>query len=364
MLGNPDFESPKYVKLQALGTGSFGQVLLARSCATNELVAIKVMRRIDVDKNLEHEILNHCRLRHPHVIQFKEVFLTPHHVCIAMEFASGGTLFSYLQRAGRLHEPVARWFFQQLILGVDHCHARGVANRDLKLENTLLQAVPQLPLPLVKICDFGFSKGDDQSAAKSKVGTSAYMAPEILINATAAATYDGKMADVWSCGVILFVMVCGCYPFGNLLEKGGRVPPAQEILRILERMLTQDHAFPADLALSEGCRDLICRMLAPDPRARIRVPEVLAHPWFQINLPPEAIEMNERYLAAGLPAGGQDLDEIRALVAEARSSAAGARAEASARAGAARGAAQEEARRAVAREALRQWAARRMGAPC
>jgi serine/threonine-protein kinase SRK2 len=78
-------------------------------------------------------------MRHPHVIQFKEVFLTRRFICIVMEYATGGSLFQYVQRQGRLKEAVARWFFQQLVVGVDYCHRKGVANRDIKLENTLLQ---------------------------------------------------------------------------------------------------------------------------------------------------------------------------------------------------------------------------------
>ena len=88
--------------------------------------------------SVETEILNHRVLRHPHVIEFKEVFITSEYICIVMEYASGGNLFSYVQRAIRLKEPAARWFFQQLIIGLDYCHRRGVVNRDIKLENTLL----------------------------------------------------------------------------------------------------------------------------------------------------------------------------------------------------------------------------------
>lgn len=113
------------------------------------------LKRGAINKYTEAEILNHSLLRHPHVIQFKEVFLTSEHICIAMEYATGGSLFHYVQKQGRLREAVARWFFQQLVIGADYCHKRGVANRDIKLENTLLQIVKGLPLPLLKICDFG-----------------------------------------------------------------------------------------------------------------------------------------------------------------------------------------------------------------
>lgn len=139
---NPDplQEANRYVKVADLSSGSFGFVQLARHTETNELVAIKFIERGDrVNRYVEAEILNHRMLRHPHVIEFKEVFLTSEYICIVMEYASGGSLFTYVQRAVRLKEAAARWFFQQLIIGLDYCHRRGVVNRDIKLENTLLQ---------------------------------------------------------------------------------------------------------------------------------------------------------------------------------------------------------------------------------
>jgi serine/threonine protein kinase len=170
--GNPDplAETSRYTKIADLSSGSFGFVQLARNTETGELVAIKFIERGDrVNRYVEAEILNHRMLRHPHVIEYKEVFITSEYICIAMEFASGGSLFTYVQRAVRLKEAAARWFFQQLIIGLDYCHRRGVVNRDIKLENTLLQMVQGLPLPLLKICDFGYSKAHFMSAPKSKV---------------------------------------------------------------------------------------------------------------------------------------------------------------------------------------------------
>ncbi|KAF6257324.1 kinase-like domain-containing protein [Scenedesmus sp. NREL 46B-D3] len=214
-------ESGHFQHLQTLGKGSFGYVVRAsRSTAgstqgAGETLAIKLLPRAEVTKYVEAEIVNHSLMRHPHVIQFKEVFLTHRFICIVMEYATGGSLFQYVQQHGCLKEAVARWFFQQLVVGVDYCHRKGVANRDIKLENTLLQEVLRLPLPLVKICDFGYSKAENKSAAKSKVGTLTYMAPEVLININRDGQYDGKVADIWSCGVMLYVMLCGKYPFDS-----------------------------------------------------------------------------------------------------------------------------------------------------
>ncbi|KAF3596981.1 hypothetical protein DY000_02026425 [Brassica cretica] len=113
----------------------------------------------------------------------------------------------YIERGDK-----ARFFFQQLISGVNYCHAMQICHRDLKLENTLLDGSPA---PRLKICDFGYSKSSVlHSQPKSTVGTPAYIAPEILLRQE----YDGKMADVWSCGVTLYVMLVGAYPFEDPAE--------------------------------------------------------------------------------------------------------------------------------------------------
>lgn len=138
-------DNEKYEFVKCLGKGSFGDVLLARNKASGESVAVKCLQRSKVSKYVEGEIVNHSRLRHPFVIQFKEVFLTSECICVAMEYANGGNLADFVKKGGdcaasrKLGEGDARWFFQQLIIGVEYCHKRGVANRDIKLENTLLQ---------------------------------------------------------------------------------------------------------------------------------------------------------------------------------------------------------------------------------
>mmetsp|Transcript_40234 Transcript_40234/g.89327 ORF Transcript_40234/g.89327 Transcript_40234/m.89327 type:complete len:381 (-) Transcript_40234:812-1954(-) len=305
----------RYEKVHTLGKGSFGFVQLGK--ATNgELAAIKFLKRGATNKYTEAEILNHSLLRHPHVIQFKEVFLTSEYICIAMEYATGGSLFHYVQKQGRLKEAVARWFFQQLIIGVDYCHKRGVANRDIKLENTLLQVVKGLPLPLLKICDFGYSKADFKSAAKSKVGTLTYMAPEVLVNRDGK--YDGKVADIWSCGVMLYVMLYGRYPFDT--PPGQNVPKAAEILQMLDKMVNMRYAMPEGVEISAEGRDLLQRMLLPDPNQRIQLEQIMRHPWFLTNLPPEAATMNDSYLKASFPPGHQRPEEIRQILDEAKMS--------------------------------------------
>ncbi|KAL8527643.1 hypothetical protein ACS0TY_005478 [Phlomoides rotata] len=225
----------KYELVKDIGSGNFGVARLMRNKETKELVAMKYIERgHKIDENVAREIINHRSLRHPNIIRFKEVVLTPTHLAIVMEYAAGGELFERICTAGRFSEDEARYFFQQLISGVDYCHSmvrlhiskfvvmwmlviicflfpfdrwKQICHRDLKLENTLLDGSPA---PRLKICDFGYSKSSLlHSRPKSTVGTPAYIAPEVL----SRREYDGKLADVWSCGVTLYVMLVGAYPF-------------------------------------------------------------------------------------------------------------------------------------------------------
>ena len=106
-------------------------------CPAN-LPSHHIIWHLQIDENVFREIVNHRSLRHPNIIRFKEVVLTPTHLAIVMEYAAGGELFERICEAGRFHEDEARYFFQQLVCGVSYCHAMQICHRDLKLENTLL----------------------------------------------------------------------------------------------------------------------------------------------------------------------------------------------------------------------------------
>ncbi|XP_075087490.1 serine/threonine-protein kinase SAPK3-like [Nicotiana tabacum] len=178
----------RYEPLKKLGSGHFGVARLVKDKKTKELVAVKYIERGNkIDKNGQREIINHRSLKHPNIVRFKEVLLTPTHLAIVMEYAAGGELFAKICSAGRFSEDEARFFFQQLISGVSYCHSMEICHRDLKLENTLLDGSP---MPR-KICDFSYSKsGLLHSQPKSVVGTPTYIAREVL----SRKEYDGKGA--------------------------------------------------------------------------------------------------------------------------------------------------------------------------
>jgi serine/threonine-protein kinase SRK2 len=299
-------DSDRYELVRDIGSGNFGFARLMRDRRTSELVAVKYIERGEkIDENVQREIINHRSLKHPNIIRFKEVILTPTHLAIVMEYASGGELFERICKNVRFSEDEARYFFQQLISGVSYCHSMQVCHRDLKLENTLLDGSDA---PRLKICDFGYSKSSVlHSQPKSTVGTPAYIAPEVLLKKE----YDGKIADVWSCGVTLYVMVVGAYPFEDPEEP-------KNFRKTIHRILNVQYAIPDNVNISLECRHLISRIFVGDPAMRITIPEIRNHSWFLKNLPADLMDdesMSNQYEEPDQPM--QTMDQIMQILTEA-----------------------------------------------
>uniref|UniRef100_A0A0D9X1M1 non-specific serine/threonine protein kinase n=1 Tax=Leersia perrieri TaxID=77586 RepID=A0A0D9X1M1_9ORYZ len=279
----------RYEVIKDLGSGNFGVAKLVRDVRTKELFAVKFIERGQkIDENVQREIMNHRSLRHPNIVRFKEVVLTPTHLAIVMEYAAGGELFERICSAGRFSED------EQI------CH------RDLKLENTLLDGSIA---PRLKICDFGYSKSSVlHSQPKSTVGTPAYIAPEVL----SRKEYDGKVADVWSCGVTLYVMLVGAYPFEDPDEP-------RNFRKTITRILSVQYNVPDYVRVSMECRHLLSRIFVANPEQRITIPEIKNHPWFLKNLP---IEMTDEYQMSvqmnDINTPSQSLEDIMAIIQEAR----------------------------------------------
>ncbi|XP_059286344.1 serine/threonine-protein kinase SAPK2-like [Lycium ferocissimum] len=294
-----------YEFVKDLGCGNFGVAKLVRDNKTKELFAVKFFERGQkIDEHVQREIMNHRSLSHPNIIRFKEVLLTPTHLAIVMEYAAGGELFQRICNAGRFNEDEARFFFQQLISGVSYCHFMQICHRDLKLENTLLDGSTA---PRVKICDFGYSKSSlFHSQPKSTVGTPAYVAPEIL----SKKEYDGKVADVWSCGVTLYVMLVGAYPFEDPTDP-------KNFLKTISRIFSVQYSVPQNVQISMECQHLLSRIFVADPEKRITIPEIKKHPWFLKNLPVEFMEEG-RHECIDVNNPRQSMEEVLAVIQEAR----------------------------------------------
>lgn len=297
----------RYDIVKDIGSGNFGVAKLVRDKVSKELFAIKFIERgHKIDEHVQREIMNHRSLNHPNIIRFKEVLLTATHLAIVMEYAAGGELFERICSAGRFGEDEARFFFQQLISGVSYCHSLHICHRDLKLENTLLDGSTA---PRVKICDFGYSKsGVLHSQPKTTVGTPAYIAPEVL----SKREYDGKIADVWSCGVTLYVMLVGAYPFEDPSDP-------KDFRKTIGRILRSQYSIPDYVRVSDLCKHLLSRIFVANPEKRITMEEIKNHSWFLKNLP---VDMSEGSSRSNNPS--QSEEEIVWIIEEARKAITGA----------------------------------------
>lgn len=271
---------------KTLGHGSFGKVKIAEHLQTGHKVAIKIlnrrrMRSPDMEEKVRREI-KICRLFvHPHVIRLYEVIETLSDIYVVMEYVPKGELFDYIVEKGRLQENEARRFFQQIIAGVEYCHRNMVVHRDLKPENLLLDSKGN-----VKLADFGLSNiMRDGHFLRTSCGSPNYAAPEVV----SGKLYAGPEVDVWSCGVILYALLCGALPFDD-----------ENIPNLFKKIKTGVYTLPSHL--SPGARDLIPRMLVVDPMKRITTHEIRQHPWFKVNLP--------RYLAVTPPNAMEHLRKL------------------------------------------------------
>ncbi|KAL9241366.1 hypothetical protein vseg_015486 [Gypsophila vaccaria] len=297
----------RYEIVKNIGSGNFGVAKLVRDLTTGDFYAVKYIERgLKIDEHVQREIMNHRSLNHPNIIKFKEVFLTPTHLAIVMEYAAGGELFERICTAGRFSEDEARYYFRQLISGVSYCHSKQICHRDLKLENTLLDSSPE---PRLKICDFGYSKSAElHSQPKSTVGTPAYIAPEVL----SRKEYDGKIADVWSCGVTLYVMLVGAYPFED--------PEDPRNFKItIQRILSVHYSIPDYVRISAECSHLLSHLFVANPDKRITIEEIKKHPWFIKNAAEEhREEEKEEEESMEKKERRQSEEEIVSIIEEAR----------------------------------------------
>ena len=286
---------------RVLGTGSYGITKLMRHKGTSELYAVKLIARGEhITDHVRREIVNHRHLCHPFVVQFKEVFVTSTHLGVAMEFVSGGELFNYVRQHRSFNEAQARYFFQHLVSGVEYLHAMRVVHRDLKLENLLVDLSGTSPQ--LKICDFGYSKSDHDSHPKTRIGTPAYISPEVY---GGARPYDGKASDVWACGVVLYVMLAGSYPFQDPADPNSNHATMWRVL---------DVKYVLPVGLSDDGADLLLRIFVKDPKARIPIAGITQHAWFVMDLstnvplgPTQPMEHFDHGLS-------QTLEEIDAIV--------------------------------------------------
>ncbi|XP_069470594.1 serine/threonine-protein kinase SIK3 isoform X3 [Ambystoma mexicanum] len=269
-----------YYELErTIGKGNFAVVKLATHIVTRVKVAIKIIDKTQLDeenlKKIFREVQIMKTLCHPHIIRLHQVMETERMIYLVTEYASGGEIFDHLVAHGRMAEKEARRKFKQIVAAVHFCHCRNIVHRDLKAENLLLDANLN-----IKIADFGFSNlFSPGQLLKTWCGSPPYAAPELF----EGKEYDGPKVDIWSLGVVLYVLVCGALPFdGSTLQN------------LRARVLSGKFRIP--FFMSTECEHLIRHMLVLDPTKRLSMEQICKHKWMKLG---EADPDFDRLIAEG-----------------------------------------------------------------
>ncbi|XVF63000.1 hypothetical protein PTKIN_Ptkin09bG0054000 [Pterospermum kingtungense] len=259
----------KYRLGRILGRGSFAKVHEASLLDdSNSVVAVKIIDKTKtVDAAMEPRIIGevsamHRLQHHPNILKIHEVMATKTKIYLVMELASGGELFAKVLRRGRLAEPAARRYFSQLVSALNFCHQNGVAHRDLKPQNLLLDQNGNL-----KVSDFGLSALPEQLSdglLHTACGTPAYTAPEVVRRKG----YNGSKADAWSCGVILFVLLAGYLPFDD-----------SNLVTMYKKIHRREFQFPS--WISKQAKSVIWQLLDPNPNTRMSIEKLMETSWYK-----------------------------------------------------------------------------------
>ncbi|KAK7886824.1 hypothetical protein WMY93_026445 [Mugilogobius chulae] len=262
---------------KTLGRGHFAVVKLARHVFTGEKVAVKVIDKTKLDTVATGHLFQEVRcmklVQHPNIVRLYEVIDTQTKLYLILELGDGGDMFDYIMKHEEgLTEELAKKYFAQIVHAISYCHRLHVVHRDLKPENVVFFEKQGL----VKLTDFGFSnKFQPGKKLTTSCGSLAYSAPEILLGDE----YDAPAVDIWSLGVILFMLVCG-------------QPPFQEANDSETLTMIMDCKYTVPGRVSNTCKDLIDRMLQRDPKRRASLEEIETHPWLQGVDPSPATKFN------------------------------------------------------------------------
>ncbi|CAO3653731.1 unnamed protein product [Mucor fragilis] len=265
---------------KTIGAGSMGKVKLAE-CLTDvhkQKYAVKIMPKVDLaaipasakpkdpkdtpeerEQRTIREMAIMRLLRHPNICQLKEYITEGDKYYMFLEYVDGGQLLDYIIKHGKLREKQARKFARQIVSALDYCHRNSIVHRDLKIENILITQSEQL-----KIIDFGLSNVySPTQQLNTFCGSLYFAAPELL----RAKQYTGPEVDVWSFGVVLYVLVCGRVPFDDT-----NLPALHEKIKSGVVEDYPDH-------LGKDCLDLLSKIFVVDPSRRITLSAIQAHPW-------------------------------------------------------------------------------------
>jgi serine/threonine protein kinase len=255
-----------YTSVKVLGAGSFSVVILATQDETGDSYAVKLIsRQFLVDHNFvvqfQRELTIFSTFDHPNVLKFVGVLDDENLIYVVMEYCPMGTLHEMLVSSGALSENTARLIAHQIVSAISYLHSLDIAHRDLKPENILIA-----DQSTVKIADFGFSRENSgQTLFRTQCGSPLYASPEVI----SSIPYDGKAADMWSVGVIIFALVTGRVPWEDVQNQN----------RLFYDIQTARYHIPANL--SQNLANLLGGLMNPQPLMRFTVAQALSHPWLE-----------------------------------------------------------------------------------
>lgn len=254
-----------YMLRNTIGSGGFSLVKVAVHESTGSICACKIVpkKRLlnnQMEKRFENEIRILQKFQHPGIAILYDLFKDTLNYYIMLELCTDGTLLEYIMQRKKIQEDEAKYIFKQIIETLVYVHKNGIAHRDIKPENIMIDSDKN-----IKFIDFGFSAFVEQDHLFStKCGTPNYAAPELI----SGKPYDGFKADIWSCGVVLYSMVFGQLPWTKVNQH-----------QLLDQIVRAEYFIP--MSISQECSDLISKMMNPDTEKRIKMEDVLNHPWLR-----------------------------------------------------------------------------------
>lgn len=289
-----------FVLMETLGTGTFSKVKVAVHIGTKCFYACKIQTKRKTIKensdyrNIQNEIESMRRLSHRNIVSVHKVLTTSTKIYIFMDLVDGGALVDKVQHYNGLTEAYSRYIFRQILDAVQYCHTNGIYHRDLKMDNILLSSDGT-----IKVADFGLSSlgggcnpitGSTTASkgATSQCGTPHYIPPEMITLGNNS--YSAARIDYWACGILLFILSCGSFPFDSetLETKDGRYS-------LFSKIVCETPSFPS--YFSKDLKDLIEKILMKDPKKRMTIVSMRQHPWF--NGPVEEHMSDERPVFSG-----------------------------------------------------------------
>jgi serine/threonine protein kinase len=247
-----------YDYVKKLGAGSSGSVFLLKNTTfQNKYAAVKVLKN---NVYFQNEIVNHSLLLpHKNIIDLYNVTVgDDDNIFILLEYAQTGDVFTIIKKNKSISEMSAKYLFKQLIDAVDHCHKHNICHRDIKLENLLLNET------ILKLADFGYSSNIDNIKSNTILGTLHYLSPEIIKQ-----KINPVKSDIWACGVCLYTMIVGKYPF--------QPKESHELTDYVRNIVKMIYTIPD--TVSDDCKDLLEKIFNPDSHARISIAEIIKHPF-------------------------------------------------------------------------------------